>query len=152
MKTGISRLGHWVSPKLSLPTCEMGTLAFPTSEDGTYVCTHSVVSNYLQPHGLQRVHCNPRWTVAHQAPLFMRFPRQGYWSRSPFPSPGDFATQGSNPCLLQLAGGFFTSEPPGKSLGGGVVRVKWMYVHVSRFSHIWLFATPWTIPPRLLCP
>ena len=44
---------------------------------------------------------------------------------------GIFATQGSNPCLLQLAGGFFTSEPPGKSLGGGVVRVKWMYVHAT---------------------
>ena len=29
------------------------------------------------------------WTVAHQAPLSMRFSRQEYWSRWPFPSPGD---------------------------------------------------------------
>ena len=29
------------------------------------------------------------WTVACQAPLFMGFPRQEYWSGLPFPSPGD---------------------------------------------------------------
>ena len=29
------------------------------------------------------------WTVAHQAPLCMGFSRQKYWSRLPFPSPGD---------------------------------------------------------------
>ena len=28
------------------------------------------------------------WTVAHQAPLSMGFPRQEYWSRLSFPSPG----------------------------------------------------------------
>ena len=27
------------------------------------------------------------WTVAHQAPLSMGFPRQEYWSRLQFPSP-----------------------------------------------------------------
>ena len=29
------------------------------------------------------------WTVAHQAPLSMKFSRQEYWSGYPFPSPGD---------------------------------------------------------------
>ena len=29
------------------------------------------------------------WTVADQTPLSMGFPRQGYWSGLPFPSPGD---------------------------------------------------------------
>ena len=29
------------------------------------------------------------WTVARQAPLFIGFSRQGYWSELPFPSPGD---------------------------------------------------------------
>ena len=29
------------------------------------------------------------WTVAHQAPLSMRFSRQEYWSGLPFPSPGN---------------------------------------------------------------
>ena len=40
------------------------------------------------------------WTVARQAPLSMGFSRQEYWSGFPFPSPGDFPTQGSNPSLL----------------------------------------------------
>ena len=29
------------------------------------------------------------WTVAHQVPLCIGFPRQEYWSGLPFPSPGD---------------------------------------------------------------
>ena len=29
------------------------------------------------------------WTVARQAPLFMKFSRQEYWSGLPFPTPGD---------------------------------------------------------------
>ena len=29
------------------------------------------------------------WTLAHQAPLSMRLLRQEYWSRLPFPPPGD---------------------------------------------------------------
>ena len=32
------------------------------------------------------------WTVTHQAPLSMRFPRQEYWSGLPSPSPGDFSS------------------------------------------------------------
>ena len=40
------------------------------------------------------------WTVAHQAPLSMGFPRQEYWSGLLFPSPGIFLTQGLNPGLL----------------------------------------------------
>ena len=34
------------------------------------------------------------WTVAHQAPLFMRIPRQEYWSGLPFLSPGDLPNPG----------------------------------------------------------
>ena len=29
------------------------------------------------------------WTIVCQAPIFMGFPRQVYWSGRPFPSPGD---------------------------------------------------------------
>ena len=35
------------------------------------------------------------WTVAHQAPLFMGFSRQEYWSA--FPSPGDLSNLGIEP-------------------------------------------------------
>ena len=34
------------------------------------------------------------WTIAHQAPLSMGFPRQEYWSGLPFPSPGDLPDSG----------------------------------------------------------
>ena len=34
------------------------------------------------------------WTVAHQAPLSMRFSRQEYWSGLPFPSSGDLPDPG----------------------------------------------------------
>ena len=34
------------------------------------------------------------WTVACQAPLSMEFSRQDYWSRLPFPTPGDLPNPG----------------------------------------------------------
>ena len=37
------------------------------------------------------------WTVAHQAPLFMGFPRQEYWRGLPFPPPGDLPNLGIKP-------------------------------------------------------
>ena len=40
------------------------------------------------------------WAVARQVPLSMGFSRQEYWSGLPFPSPGIFLTQESNPGLL----------------------------------------------------
>ena len=54
--------------------------------------------------------CDP-WTVAHQAPLSMRFPRQEYWSGLPIPSPGDLLNPGTEPISPALAGRFFTTEP-----------------------------------------
>ena len=69
------------------------------------VCVCSVMSDSATP-----------WTVAvlppqqrpptplppPQAPLFMKFPKQEYWSRLPFPLPGIFLTQGLNSPLLYL--------------------------------------------------
>ena len=57
------------------------------------------------------------WTVARQAPLSMGFPSQEYWSGLPFPPPGDLPDPGIEPMSPALAGGFFTSEPPGKPQG-----------------------------------
>ena len=37
------------------------------------------------------------WTVACQAPLFMGFSRQEYWSRLPLLSPGDLPDPGIEP-------------------------------------------------------
>ena len=52
------------------------------------------------------------WTVAHQTSLSMGFSRQEYWTRLPFPSPGDLLDLGTEPMSPALAGGFFTTEPP----------------------------------------
>ena len=48
------------------------------------------------------------WTVAFQAPLFMGFFRQEYWSGLPFPSPGDLPNPGIKPTSPALqADSFF---------------------------------------------
>ena len=53
-------------------------------------------------------------TVAHQAPLSVGFSRQEYCSGLPFPPPGGLPDPGLKPTSSALAGGFFTTEPPGK--------------------------------------
>jgi len=50
----------------------------------------------------------------------MGFPRQEYWSQLLFPSPGDLSNPGIDPVSLvppSLAGGFSTTELPGRHLG-----------------------------------
>ena len=59
------------------------------------------------------------WTVACQAPLFMEFPRQEYWSGLLCPALGDLLDPWIKPVSpesLALAGGFITTVPPGKPL------------------------------------
>ena len=51
-------------------------------------------------------------TVALQPPLPMGFPRQEYWSGLLLPSPG------IEPASPALAGGFFTTVPPGRPPSG----------------------------------
>ena len=64
-------------------------------------------------------------TGTHQAPLSMRFPRQESWSGLPFPSPRGLPDPGIEPVSPVLAGGFFTAEPPGKSIW--VVTGQWFW-------------------------
>ena len=59
--------------------------------------------------------CTP-WTVAHQAPLSMRFSTQEYWSGLLFPPPG-------------IKGGFFTTEPLGRAIYTCV------YTHTHTHTH-----------------
>ena len=54
------------------------------------------------------------WTSACQAPLSVEFSRQEYWRGLPFPSPGDLPDPGIKPTSPALAGGFFTTAPPGR--------------------------------------
>ena len=62
--------------------------------------------------------CVTTWTLICQARLSMGFSRQEYWSGLPFtsedlPNPVNEPTSRASP---GLAGGFFTTEPPGKSM------------------------------------
>ena len=54
------------------------------------------------------------WTAASQAPPFMGFSRQEYWSGLPFPSPGDLPDPGIEPGSPTLQADALPSKPPGK--------------------------------------
>ena len=57
------------------------------------------------------------WTVTHQAPLSMGFPRQEYWGELPFPSPEyrlDRGVESSSLTSPTLVGRFFTNALPEK--------------------------------------
>ena len=54
------------------------------------------------------------WIVAHQAPLFMGFPRQEYWSGLPFPSPGDLPNPGIKPGSPVSQADSLPPEKPGR--------------------------------------
>ena len=85
-------------------------VSFSPRDDPMCVCCR------LSPFSGVRLFAN-LWTVAHQAPLSMGVSRQGYWSGLPSPPPGDLPHPGIEPTSLMssaLAGGFFTTEPPGK--------------------------------------
>ena len=87
------------------------------------------------------------WTVAHQALLSMRLPRQEYWSGLTFPSPGNLSDPGITPVspTLQADPGWATRKLNIK------MRFKWkniwlfkiQFSSVQSLSHVRLFATPW---------
>ena len=59
------------------------------------------------------------WTVVRQVPLSMEFSRQEYWSRLPFPSPGDLPDPRITPASLEsptLQVDPLSLVPPGKPL------------------------------------
>ena len=68
----------------------------------------------------------------------MEFSRQEYWSGLPFPSPGDLPNPGIQPASPVLAGGFFTTELPGKSLIKVIVCVS--HAVVSDSAILWTVA------------
>ena len=87
------------------------------------------------------------WTVAHQAPLSMGFPKQECWSGLPFPTPGDIPDlQPESPRSPAVAVGFFTTMSPGNQL---VIQ----FSSVQLLSRVRLFVTPWTVayqaPPSM---
>ena len=55
-------------------------------------------------------------TVARQAPLSVGFPGQEHWRGLPCPPAGALPLPETEPASPALAGGFFTTEQPGKPL------------------------------------
>ena len=84
-------------------SCEM-----PATVLGSPGCVCAVLSRFSHVQLFATL-----WTVACQAPLSMGFSRQEYRSGLPFLSPGDLPDPGIEPMSPALAGGFFTTEPPG---------------------------------------
>ena len=56
------------------------------------------------------------WTATHQAPVSMRFSRQGYWSGLPFPSPGYLPNPGIEPGSPALQTDSLLTELQGKPI------------------------------------
>ena len=86
-----------------------------------------IFSRYMLPHSICWLHFlllllsrvqlfATSYTVAHQAPLSLGFPKQEYWSGFPFFSPGDFSWPRGWTCVSCMADRFFTTELPGKSI------------------------------------
>ena len=90
------------------------------------------------------------WTVAFQAPLPKEFSRQKYWSGLSFSTPGDISNLGIEPASLAspaLAGGFFTTVPPGKPQwvrGGG--ESHWNLQCIARRSEAQVAIYTWDWP------
>ena len=83
-----------------------------------HLCPHSFPSLFVCVLSGVQLSATP-WTVPHQVLLSMEFSRQEYWRRMPFPTPGDLPDPGiklMSLALPSLAGRFFTTVPPGKSL------------------------------------
>ena len=83
------------------------------TESWTRLSTHVSIACYL----LSRVQLFViPWSITRQVPLSIELSRQEYWSRLPFPSPGDLPNPGIKPTSLAsaLTGVFFTTAPPEK--------------------------------------
>ena len=77
------------------------------------------------------------WTVAHQAPESMGFPRQEYWSGLSFPSSRDLPNPGMvpvSPASPALVGTFFITEPLGKHQN-----YQRIYFHWFKAYSVWSF-------------
>ena len=87
------------------------------------VCARARVHTHMFSHSVMSNSFATSWTLAHQAPLSMGFSRQKYWSRLPFPSPGDLLDPGIEPtplvplvyhCATWEAPSFYTGDANSK--------------------------------------
>ena len=113
---GAKLTSQW-SPKhvvLNIGTLFSTTLIWHTGNQNIQQdCAHqSKIISYLQYVGNKSTHT----LSPERSPLSMGLPRQEYWSRLPFTTPGDLPDSGIKLHLLHWRGRFFTAEPRGKPL------------------------------------
>ena len=78
------------------------------------------------------------WIVAYQAPPFMGFSRQEYWSGLPFPSPGDLPNLGIEPVSPTLQADTLLSESPEKPLNILRYNIRKYYHQTIVVKEVWL--------------
>ena len=75
--------------------------------------------------------CNPMDCIACQVPLSMGFSRQEYWSRLPFPTPGNLSYPGIRPVSPAMGGRIFTTSHLGSTpslLDAGILTAWRFYI------------------------
>ena len=95
------------------PTNDGMFSVLPLDPGKRVLCLHPNVHSYAQSFSYVLLFAAPQ-TVAYQAFLSMRLPRQEYWTGLPFPTPGDLPDSGikpASPTSPVLAGKFFTTVP-----------------------------------------
>ena len=100
--------------------------------------------NWIEVSQLCPTLCDPLDYIACQVLPSMGFSRQEYWSGLPFPSPGIFSTQGSNPGHPHFRQRLYHLSHMGifvLSLRGNYMSV---VVVVQSLSHVLLFVIPWS--------
>ena len=103
---------HWFSAVLWL-SCFSPDLRFTAPPSYIYLNTTSLAclsTSCFLSHVQLFV---TQWPVICQAPLSMEFSRQEYWSRLPFPSPGDLPDPEIEPRSPASQVDALLSEPPG---------------------------------------
>ena len=95
------------------------------------------------------------WTVAHQAPLSMGFPRQEYWSRLLCPSPGDIPHPRIELVSLMspaLADGFFTTSATWEYTRiDWYFQIHWNWCNLYSIVNIMHFILPISLSCSILC-
>ena len=86
-----------------------GELSPETKAGSPLIVVYSCLTFFVTP-----------WTVTHQAPLSTGFPRQEYWNRFPFPSPGYLPDKRIKPGSLELQVVSLPTEPPSVADGNPI--------------------------------
>ena len=107
--TFMSCLCHWTESFLEAGiisySLSLALSTFSVPRIWVCVCVHSACSSLSHAWLFATL-----WTVAHQAPLSMGFPRQKYWSRLLFFFPRDLANPGIKPVSPALQNSLLLSQ------------------------------------------